>query len=160
MDNDQEDRMKVQYIIKRCPYCNATNSISYSWKANVGSPLIECKQCQQIFIDRDRKELYLHQNDFVPQKQNTKMVTLSIFAFLLGVVFLYGSTLTIGITSDKPDTLLLVAGLFTIAGGIFLFVEPIISYKQRMQEWQQEFEESKKRCQNRDYVEFLRKNGL
>lgn len=152
--------MKVRYIIKRCPYCNATNSISYSWEANVGSPLIECKQCKQVFIDKDRVELYLHQNDFVPQKQNTRMVILSIFVFLLGVVSLYGSTLTVGITSDKPDTFLLVAGLITIAGGIFLFVEPIISYKQRMQEWQQEFEESKKRCQNRDYVEFLRKNGL
>ena len=147
--------MALRYVIKKCPYCNTTNSISQYSDLNIGSPFIECRKCRREFVDKERKELFLHPDAWVVKKNTVGNVLLSLIGLAMGILMLFASSWT-----KDFRTLLLVFGIIISLGGLCLLIIPFISYSERLKEWEKEYQESKKRCENHEYLELLNKYDL
>lgn len=144
------------YTYKKCPPCGKTyenyNNATKSMTVSDGCPIVTCKFCHKEFIDNDIKE---------PVFVGDEPSRASIFGIIISPLYLIGLPLFLsyGIAIKyKSFFATIIAIVFSIA--YLWFVYKGIKVKKEINEdFIKEYEESKKRCSNREYIVFLINSG-
>ena len=161
----------IKITSKKCPHCNRNISIQQGNVNAYGPTITICTNCGKYIIDKDNLEAALDidsaYDTVKPIYFSTVYSSIGCILFGFAPIILFNS----GITTWK--IILLIA---TIILGIFLAIYFIYdeykSFDKRLDEMQEEINNSKKRLSNYEYAlalkqlgysvpeEFLNKNGL
>ena len=146
------------YTHKYCHNCHklyhSYSNLTKSQEQLTGSPILTCKYCGTMFIDRDVKEPALYK----------KSTTLNIFGILLAPIWPFGATALLFLfcsikTDGSISTAAAVFGVLSLIFYLYLIYVGIKNKDSINQEIKQEYNESIKRLKNKDYVIFLLNNG-
>lgn len=144
---------------KSCPYCNIVYKSGHGDPIKrLGSPLIECPQCKQKFIDRDIIE-------WCAANKRLKLSYIFSFypRFIIFISLMLGAYISSSIWDAIPnDTSLLILARFAI---LFVFsiafglLSAFFCYKYKMRIVEQAIDASKTRCLNQSYIMLLWKSN-
>lgn len=146
----------ARYITKRCPHCRTVYIRNMPQNMPLyGSPVRVCKTCNKTFIDKDFQELSITgmPSDYEYPDVGTTMFSLLI-PIILAAVFITKCIM-------KYSTTLLVLSIISVSIIVIMLVIEFSpkSLSKTKQKYDQEYEASKKRMQDPEYVEILKKIG-
>ena len=139
------------YTYKSCPHCGKTyesyNNATKSMTVQDGCPIVTCKFCHKDFIDKDIKEPAFFSK---PSKA-------SIFGLIVSPLYILGIPLLLsyGIAIKHNSIFSLIIAIVLSIVYIWFVYKSIKAKNEINEDLIKEYEESKKRCSNREYIILL-----
>lgn len=145
----------MTYTYKSCPHCGHQyenyNTMTKSYTVSDGCPIITCKYCNRKFVDKDIKEPAFFSK---PSKTNTFELIIAPLYFLGIPLFL-----SYGIAIKNSNIFSLVVAIVLSIIYIWFVCRSIKVKKDINTDFIKEYEESRIRCSNREYIVFLIDSG-
>ncbi|MBQ7904015.1 MAG: hypothetical protein IJ362_09820 [Oscillospiraceae bacterium] len=154
----------MKYTTKKCPYCKTIyeNYSSITEGAHLGSPLITCKKCKKIFIDKEMEELALKPFSELKKKYSMLRLMSSLwniftFVFILFSYMIFSGNLKFDSSFESIFMLVLYCGcgIFTLS-----IIKSITIDRQKIIDgYKQEYAKSEIRLSDPHYALALKQAG-
>lgn len=145
---------------KMCPHCfyvyyYPQKTLQKSQRPMIGSPFLVCEQCGKGFTDDTVLEPALY-----PEQTREKRVQkFTLYRLVFSIVLTAGFVLAVGseLKADPGVRNFIWLFVFLIAVSLLLFLKELFTYRKRLVQWQNEYDQSAKRLANADYLEAVKK---
>ena len=154
----------MKKVKKNCPFCGNEYTVyapEHQKHICYGSPFIRCNNCMEEIIDGDCVELALTNGKYIPKKIRKSTIIYMIVFGIIYLVFLdmmhFEGRLNKTFEINAQN---IVFWIFIIAFYCFPIIKDIISYTQRLDDYEKALFDSKLRLKNHEYMKKLKDHGM